>query len=77
MEVNNFISKFEEQFDEIEQNSISLETEFRSIAEWSSLSALLIISMIDSEYNVSITGDDIRNAITVKDLFKIVSTQKD
>lgn len=77
MKINKFLLDFEQQFDDLELNSITSETEFRSIPEWSSLSALLIISMIDSEYNVSINGEDIRNAKTVKDLFEKVSKQKE
>lgn len=72
MELSTFLKNFEQQFDDVESNSITSETEFRSIPEWSSLSALLIISMVDSEYNVSISGDDIRNSKTVGELFEIV-----
>jgi acyl carrier protein len=38
--------------------------------------ALSIIAMIDEEYNVVIKGNDIRNAETIEDLFKIVQSRR-
>jgi acyl carrier protein len=69
MNIENFIADFEELFDEIEQGSIEPTTIFRDIDEWSSLIALTLIAMIDENYNQKITGDDIRNSVTVEDLF--------
>ena len=69
MELTQFIKNFELIFEEVEPNSITPDTVFRDIDEWSSLIALTAIAMVDEEYNVKLTGDDIRNSITVKDLF--------
>ena len=33
--------------------------------------SLAIIAMVDEEYGVRIKGDDIKNANTIEDLFKI------
>lgn len=51
-------------------------TEFRQLDEWSSLSSLAIISMIDDEYDVVINGNDLRNCNTIEDLFAIVESKK-
>lgn len=69
MNIENFITDFELLFDEIKQGSIEPTTIFRDIDEWSSLIALTLIAMIDENYNQKITGDDIRNSVTVEDLF--------
>ena len=50
-----FLQHFEAQFDEVEPNSLTMEQSFKDIEEWSSLNALLIIAMVDSEYDVTLT----------------------
>ena len=72
MELKDFIENFAAQFDETEESMINAETKFRELEEWSSLIALSVIAMVDEEYDVTLKGDDIRNANTVEDLFKIV-----
>ena len=75
MELNDFIEKFAEQFDETDASEFKAETEFKALEEWSSLSALSIIAMIDDEYDVTIKGDDIRNSETIEDLFNLVKSK--
>ena len=72
MEIKEFISNFAEQFDDLDANVLTPETEFKSLEDWNSLVALSVIAMIDEEYDVTIKGDDIRNAKTIEDLFNTV-----
>lgn len=71
MDLKDFIEKFAEQFEETEISSFSANTSFKELEEWSSLMSLAIIAMVDEEYEVRIKGDDIKNANTIEDLFKI------
>lgn len=75
MDLNNFIEKFAEQFEETAPEQITASTEFKSLDEWSSLTALSVIAMIDEEYDVAIKGDDINSASTVEDLFNKVAAK--
>lgn len=75
MELNEFVKKFAEQFDETDPAEIKAETKFHDLEEWSSLLALSIIAMVDEEYDVTLKGDDIRNAVTIEDLFKTVEAK--
>ncbi len=75
MDLKNFIEKFAEQFEETEISSFSANTSFKELEEWSSLMSLAIIAMVDEEYGVRIKGDDIKNANTIEDLFKIALTR--
>ena len=75
MELNDFVAKFAEQFDDTDVNSIKATTAFKELDEWSSLMALSIIAMIDEEYEVTAKGEDIRKAVTVEDLFNIVKSK--
>ena len=72
MKINDFIQNFANQFDETDASEFQATTEFRQLDEWSSLSSLAIISMIDDEYDVVINGNDLRNCNTIEDLFAIV-----
>ena len=75
MEINEFVEKFAEQFDETDASMFTPSTEFRNIDEWSSIIALSIIAMVDEECGVTIKGEDIRNSKTIEDLFNIVQTK--
>ena len=73
--MNHFISNFAAQFDDTDIEEFKAETKFREIEEWSSLTALSIIAMVDEEYNVALKGDDIRNSQTINDLYTIVCSK--
>lgn len=72
MEINEFVQNFAAQFDETDASEFKAETAFREIDEWSSLTALSIIAMVDEEYSVKLTGEDIRNSKSIEDIYQIV-----
>ena len=72
MNLQDFIEKFAEQFDETDANEFKANTEFKALVDWSSMTALSIIAMIDEEYDVTIKGDDIKKSKTIEDMFNIV-----
>lgn len=67
-----FVALFAEQFDFTDPSEIVAETAFHDLDEWSSLVGLSIIAMVDEEFDVALKGDDVKNAITVKDLYNRV-----
>ncbi len=75
MELKEFIENFANQFDETDPSEITAETAFHDLEEWSSLTALSVIGMVDEEYDVTLKGADISNAITVGDLFNAVQSK--
>lgn len=75
MELKDFIENFAAQFDDTDVSEIKAEIVFKELEEWSSLTALSVIAMVDEEYEVRIKGDDIRNASTITDLFEIVKSR--
>lgn len=76
MDINTFVDNFAGQFDETDRSVFTAETKFREIDEWSSLIALSIIAMVDEEYEVTLKGDDIKNAQTIQDVFNAVQAKK-
>lgn len=76
MEIQDFIQNFADQFENVNMEELTADTEFKSLDEWTSLAALSIIAMIDDEYEVSINGNDIRNSETMGDLFELIKSKK-
>ncbi len=61
---------------EVDSEELNLETEFRSIPNWSSLNALLVVSRINDETDVLISTSDLANCKTLKDIFQRVKDSK-
>jgi len=72
MEKNQFLQFFAEQFDETDPSVISFNSKFKELDEWSSMIALMIIAMVDENYNTKITGADLRESETIEQLFERV-----
>lgn len=69
-----FVELFAEQFDDTDANEITATTAFHDLDEWSSLTGLSVIAMVDEEFDIALKGDDVKNSITVEDLYnKIVA----
>lgn len=67
-----FVALFAEQFDFTDPSEIAAETAFHDLDEWSSLVGLSIIAMVDEEFDVALKGDDVKNSVTVEDLYNRV-----
>ena len=73
MDKNEFLRSFADQFDDTDASAIAMETKFKELDEWSSMIALMIIAMVDENYNKKITGADLRESDTIEQLFNRVS----
>ena len=76
MEIKEFIENFADQFDDTDISEIKPETVMRDLDEWSSMIGLSLLNMVDNEYGVQLTFDELRNAITVQNLFDIVEKKQ-
>lgn len=75
MEEIKFVNSFALQFDETDPQSIRIDTNFKDLEEWSSLTALSIMAMVDEEYGVNLTAEDLKNSNTLGDIFNIISSK--
>ena len=75
MEINVFIEKFCEQLEDTDISTINSSTDYKKIGEWDSLVALSVIAMIDEEFEVIITGDDIDGNTTIEDLYNTIQSR--
>lgn len=74
MDTQTFLEQMKEILD-VEDRELSMEDEFKSLDEWSSLASLSLIAMVDEEYEVTLSGNDIRSAVTVQDLFNTIKSK--
>lgn len=70
--LDDFVALFAEQFDDTEASEIKAHTAFHDLDEWSSLIGLSVIAMVDEEFEVALKGDDVKNSVTVEDLYNKV-----
>lgn len=67
--IEEFTQMFLDQFDELPSVTLTPDTRFRELPEWSSLVALSVLSMIDDELEVDITAAEMRSANTIQELY--------
>ena len=75
MNLEEFVARFAEEFDETPAEQFMADTVFKGLDEWGSLTALSIIAMVDEEFEKRITGADLRSVETIKDLYNLVMSK--
>jgi acyl carrier protein len=72
MEQSTFLENFKNILDDTDVSLITIDTVFRELAEWNSLTALSLIAMVDEMYSIKLTGDDIKLSKSLNDIFNII-----
>lgn len=75
MELKDFIANFANQFDDTDASEIQEDTKFHELEEWGSLVGMGVIAMAKTQYGKTVTGKEIRECETVRDLFNMISSK--
>jgi acyl carrier protein len=75
MKIEDFITKLEEEYEDITPGTLKPQSVFREVFEWSSINALILIALVKTEYDVVINAEDIAASKTIEDLYKIIQTR--
>ena len=75
MNIEDFIASFAEQFEETDPSLILESTDFKSLEEWDSLVAMGVIAFVKADYGKQISGQEIRQCKTVRELYDLVQTK--
>jgi len=75
MDLQKFITDFANQFDDTDISEFNENTFFQDLDEWSSMVLLSVIALAKINYNISITGAEIRSCKTVKDLYDLIESK--
>jgi acyl carrier protein len=60
----------EDEFDDLKPGILKPDSIFREAFEWNSINALILIAMVKTEYDVTLTKSK-----TVNDIYKLVETR--
>lgn len=71
--MNEFISKIAEI---LEVESVTEFDVLGDFQEWDSLSVLSVIAMLDSDYRINLNAEDLKETITIGELWQIVQAKK-
>jgi acyl carrier protein len=74
--ITDFINEIETEIEEITPGTLSPETDYRKLESWSSMHALIILALVDTNYNVTLSGEELRTCITVQDLYNLVKSKQ-
>lgn len=66
-----FIEKLTEALEIENVDTLTANTKFRELDEWSSLSIMLLIAFFDEEFEREIGDTEIRNCTTIQDLYNL------
>ena len=72
MSIKEFISHFAAML-EADPADIQPDTEYQELDEWSSVTAMTIIAFAKTQFGKTVTGQAIRHAKTVEDLFSLLT----
>jgi len=70
------MEKFSKLFAEIVEmpvDAVKLDIPLIELEMWDSIAAVSFMAMVDSEFGIKLTADQIRKATTVNDLYKLAS----
>ena len=76
MDINEFTKKLEIELEGIDPGSLKPATVYRSLKNWSSMHALIIIAFIDLNFDITLNAQDLKNTQTVKDLHDLVQNKQ-
>lgn len=74
--VEEFTQLLEKEFDDVEQGSLHPAMSYRDIPHFGSIHALVIIAFVDNQFDVLLSGEDLRNTQTIQDLYDLILTKK-
>ena len=64
-----FIENFYGILDDPERDEINQNTDYKNLDEWDSMTTLMLIAMVDEKYGKQIKGDDIKECLTLENLY--------
>jgi acyl carrier protein len=77
MEIEVFLEKIKAEFNEdYDIGDLGLDDNIKNMDWWSSMHALVIIALIDTEYDVMLAPSQMKSANTVRELFAMVNNIK-
>jgi len=76
MTIEAFIGNIEENIEGIDAGSVKVDTVLKELPVWDSLAMLNMLALVDSEYDVQISGEELNNLSSVKSIFEAILAKR-
>lgn len=77
MDISNLIKRIESEYDELKPGLLNENSNFKDIIYWNSMNALILIILIESEYGVIFSDNDLKSISTIKELAELIAQKLD
>ena len=67
------LNALKEVFEDIDTSTFDIKTEFKNNDEWDSMTALSLITILDQEFGISISGEKIKELNTIEELILFIN----
>lgn len=74
--IEEFTHQLAAEFEDIDPITITPNTNYREIKNWSSMYALIIIAFVDANFDVQLNAENLKNSQTIKDIYDIVVSKQ-
>jgi acyl carrier protein len=75
MNIDEFIKLIEAEFDDLKPGILKAESNFREAFEWNSINALILIALVKTEYEVTLSAADLIKSKSVRDIYTLIETR--
>ncbi len=76
MKIEDLIAKTEYEY-EMPQGTLHEDSAFKSVINWSSINAVVMTTMIEFEFGIILSTEELNKASTMLDLFKLIKMKLD
>ncbi len=74
--IEEFTNQLAAEFEDIDPSTITPQTNYREIKNWSSMYALIIIAFVDANFDVQLNAENLKNSQTIKDIYDIIISKQ-
>lgn len=68
--------KIQLEFDHIPQGSLTVDSDFKEAIRWSSMNSVILITMVELEFGVLLTPQELKEARTITELCELIQSKK-
>lgn len=72
MNIEEFTTNLEKEFEDIEPGTFKPDTNYRDIKNWSSIYALIVVAFVDLNFNVILNAKDLKETNTIRELYNLI-----
>ena len=75
MTLEEFTRELEIEFEDLETGTLTPETNYKEIEDWSSMHVLIVIAFVDANFDIILSASELKNTVTITDLYDIVQNK--